>query len=289
MLKSKLARYVRTNPRLRPVGVAGYRLYHRLRPAGDGPRVLANSIPKAGTHVLMSLLDATPGMRFNGNHFAFTGDDRPGGSAEQSLRSLQSLTGQLRAGQYMTGHIRHRDDIAALLSDAGCRTLLSIRDPRAIALSAANYLHANPRHPLHSRVLAEYPELDDRIRAVIDGIPATASSPGIPALSHRLDRYLPWLDEPTAHVVRYEDLVGPQGGGSTDTQRATVAGLLTFLGLGTDDATLDTVCSSVYSTRSATFRSGQVDSWRSELSPEQAATINERCAAQLVRLGYLPA
>lgn len=289
MLKSTLARYVRTNPRLRPLGVAGYRLYTRLGPSGDGPRVLANSIPKAGTHVLMSLLDATPGMRFNGNHFAFTGADRHGGSEGKSLQSLRSNTAQLRTGQYMTGHIRHRDDIVDVLAGAGVRTLLSIRDPRAIALSAANYLHANPRHPLHSRVLAEYPELDDRIRAVIDGIPATESSPGIPGLAERLDRYLPWLDEPAAHVVRYEDLVGAQGGGSTNTQRATVAGLLSFLGLDVDDAGLGTVCRSVYSTKSATFRSGQSDSWRAELAPEHAATINDRCAAQLTRLGYPPA
>lgn len=286
MLSSRFARSVRNNPRLRPVGIAGYRLYTRLRSAGNGPKVLANSIPKAGTHLLMSLLDAVPGMRFAGTHLAFTGADRPGGSNEQSLRELQAMVGRLRPAHYMTGHIRHQPDIVEVLSAAGCRTILSIRDPRAIALSAANYLLSNERHPLHSRVRRDYPELDDRLRAVTAGIPPTDDGPGIPALAQRLDRYLPWLDEPGVCVVRYEDLAGVRGGGSEDRQRTAVAGILGFLGLPADDDMVTRVAASVYSTRSATFRRGQIDGWREELAPQHSALINESCERQLHRLGY---
>lgn len=286
MLTSKLARRVRSNPRLRPIGIAGYRLYARLRPAGTGPTVLANSIPKAGTHVLMSLLDSVAGMRFAGTHFAYTGADRPGGSNEQSLRELRSLVHRLRPSQYMTGHIRHQPDIAAVLAEAGCRTILSIRDPRAIVLSAANYLHSNERHPLHARVLRDYPDLDHRIHAVVVGIPPTDDGPGIPGITQRLDRYLPWLSEPGVCIVRYEDLVGSQGGGSDQQQRIVVADVLRFLGLPAEDAEVDRVAGSVYSTKSATFRRGQVDSWREELAPGHVQLINEVCEQQLRQLGY---
>ncbi len=286
MLTSRLARKVRANPRLRPLGIAGYRLYTRLRPAGHGPTVLANSIPKAGTHVLMSLLDAVPGMRFAGTHLAYTGADRPGGSNEESLRDLQTLLRQLRPAHYMTGHIRHQPDIVAALDDAGCRVLLSIRDPHAIALSAANYLLANERHPLHERIRRDYPELDDRIHAVITGIPPAEGGPGIPGLAQRLDRYLPWLAEPGVCVVRYEDLAGAQGGGSAQQQMTAVEEILHFLGLPADEDMVARVAGSVYSTTSATFRRGQIDSWRQELAPHHIELIDELCKQQLVGLGY---
>lgn len=288
MLNNRLARKVRNNPRLRPLGIAGYQLYTRLRPAGTGPRVLANSIPKAGTHVLMSLLDAMPGVRFSGIHFAFTGASKPGGSNEQSLRELANLTDRLRPAHYMTGHIRHQPDILAVLAGAGCRTILSIRDPRAIALSAANYMRSNERHPLHTRGLAELPELDDRINAVINGVPPAGNGPGFPALAERLDRYLPWLDEPGVCVVRYEDLIGVHGGGSAEQQRTLVTEILQFLELPPDDAVVSRVADSIYSTQSATFRRGQIDSWRQEMAPRHVELINELCAPQMLRMGYSP-
>lgn len=286
MLNNRLARKVRKNSRLRPLGIAGYQFYTRLRPAGTGPRILANSIPKAGTHLLMSLLDAMPGIRFSGIHFAFTGASKPGGSNERSLGELGTLMNRLRPAHYMTGHIRHQPDILAVLADAECKTIVSIRDPRAIALSAANYMRSNQRHPLHARVLAELPELDDRIDAVITGIPPTENGPGVPALAERLDRYLPWLDEPGVCVVRYEDLIGAQGGGSVQQQRTLVSDILRFLEMPAEDGVVGRVADSIYSTSSATFRRGQIDSWREEMPARQVALINESCAQQMLRMGY---
>ncbi|MEJ7770627.1 MAG: sulfotransferase domain-containing protein, partial [Geodermatophilaceae bacterium] len=231
-------------------------------------------------------LDAMPGIRFSGMHFAFTGANKPGGSNEQSLAELETLVSRLRPAHYMTGHIRHQPDILAVLADAGCRTIVSIRDPRAIALSAANYMRSNQRHPLHARGLAELPELDDRINAVITGIPATDTEQGFPALAERLERYLPWLDEPGVCVVRYEDLIGVQGGGSEQRQRGLVADILRFLDLPVDDTVVDRVAESIYSTKSATFRLGQIDSWRQQMASRHIALINELCEPQMLRMGY---
>ncbi len=289
MLNSRLARKVRNSPALRPLGIAGYRLYTRLGPPRTGPRVLANSIPKAGTHVLMSLLDAIPAIQFSGIHFSFSGAGRPGGSHEESLAELRKVIRQLRSGQYMTGHIRHQEDISAVLSAVGCRTILSIRDPRAIALSAANFMHAHPRHPLYARSLSEFPNLDDRIRAVITGVPQRDNSPALPSLAERLDRFVPWLDEPGVCVVRYEDLIGAQGGGSARRQRMLVTDILRFLELAGRSAEVDRVAESIFSTTSATFRSGQIDSWREEMPSRFVELINERCEQQMRRMGYPPA
>lgn len=285
LLQTRLARKVRSNPRLRPVGIAAYRLYTRVRPTGSGPKVIANSIPKAGTHLLMSMLDAWPGMHFSGMHFAL-GLDQPDTDEPREFQEFAKLVRRLRSGQYMSAHLPFRPAIARATEAANCRVLLSIRDPRAITLSLAMYLESNPRHPLHERMRREFPTLEQRLDAVIDGVEVTAGQPGMPSLAERLDRYLPWLDGPLSHLVRYEDLIGPLGGGSAEQQLATVRGVARFLGLPDDDGAVRPIADAVFSTKSATFRRGQIDSWREELSERFVLRIEQSCAAQLRRLGY---
>lgn len=289
VLSSPLARRIRRNRRLRPLGIAAYRVTMRLRPGGNGPRVIANSIPKAGTHLLMSTLDAVPGLRFSGMHFGYGELTSPEEvSARRRLADLDKAIGRLGTAQYMMGHIRCRPEVVALLAARGCRNLVCIRDPRDIALSWAMFLKSNTRHPLHARLMATYPDFDDLLQVVITGAPSGQNGgpngPELPSLSNHLDRYLGWLDEPDSCVVRYEDLIGPRGGGSEDAQLAAVERILQFIGAA--KAEQAAVADSVYSTTSATFRRGQIGSWRAEMPARHQALIQERCGDQLQALGY---
>lgn len=210
---------------------------------------------------------------------------KPGGSNEQSLAELETLVSRLRPAHYMTGHIRHQPDMLAVLADAGCRTIVSIRDRRAIALSAANYMRSNQRHPLNARGLAELPELDDRINAVITGIcdrhRARFSRAG------RTARALPAVAGRARGVCRA--LTGSDrrpGWRLRATPTRPGCRYLRFLDLPVDDAVVDRVAESIYSTKSATFRLGQIDSWRHQMSSRHMALINELCQPQMLRMGY---
>jgi len=61
---------------------------------------------------------------------------------------------------------------------------------------------------------------------------------------------------------------------------------LRFLDLPVDDAVVDRVAESIYSTKSATFRLGQIDSWRQQMASRHIALINELCEPQMLRMGY---
>ena len=66
---SPLQRAVRRARRgavLRRVGVPVYVRYRRLTAPRDGQPILVNSIPKAGTHLVSSMLDRLPGISFSG-------------------------------------------------------------------------------------------------------------------------------------------------------------------------------------------------------------------------------
>jgi len=286
VLQTRIARAIYRSPRLHPVGAASYRFYMRLHPHRQGPKVIGNGLPKAGTHLLTSLLDAVPGLRFSGRHYSYGEiEDDPLAPARR-LAALDRDIQLLRRGQYMSAHLIWCSDVSALLHQKECRMVTILRDPRAVALSDAKYLAASKRHPLHDRVLSEFPDLDDRINAVITGFQPKRGSLGLECLAERFERYLGWLDDEHTCVIRYEELVGPRGGGSLAQQHAAVDRVLRYLGVPNDAALTRQVADAAYSTTSATFQQSQIEGRRDELSRQQRQLIESTCSDSMRRLGY---
>ena len=59
----RVSQAIADSPVLRRIALPTYRAYTRHLRSGPGPRVLANGVPKGGTHLLTSLLDAFRGLR----------------------------------------------------------------------------------------------------------------------------------------------------------------------------------------------------------------------------------
>jgi|tagenome__1003787_1003787.scaffolds.fasta_scaffold20814125_2 hypothetical protein len=292
ILDSSIARRVRGSRRLRPIGIGAYRLYARLVPAPPGPMIFVNSLPKAGTHLAMSLMDAVPDIRFSGLHVVFSELDTHGAAAERRTAAFRKEVRKLRPSQYMTGHVVHRPELAEELRFRGVRTVHVIRDPRAVVVSAAMYLRSNSRLALHPTVMRRYADDNALFTAVITGFEADPDGPaagrGYVGLRERLDSFLGWTTEPDNLLLRYEDLIGPRGGGDPRVQYDAITGALAFLGLSSRVADPEGLADQVFSTKSATFRSGQIDGWKAHLTEEHRALIAETCGQQLAQLGYEP-
>jgi curved DNA-binding protein CbpA len=71
------------------------------------------------------------------------------------------------------------------------------------------------------------------------------------------------LHHPAVCAVRYEDLVGPEGGGSVDAQRATVERVLAHVGA---DVPADLVCKQLYNTDAWSFHKGRPGAWKEAFS-----------------------
>jgi sulfotransferase 6B1 len=86
-------------------------------------------------------------------------------------------------------------------------------------------------------------------------------------------------------VVKFEDLVGPRGGGSAEAQRRTVGRVACHVGLEPDERMMRTVEENIFGV-SKTFRKGQVGGWREEFSEEHGRAAREIAGPLLVELGY---
>lgn len=284
VLDSSLARRVRQTPALRPPAIAAYRAVDRMLPAPPGPRVVANSMPKSGTHLVASLLDQLDGMRFAGRLAAFDVSDSH--QPERGLRNLDRCLRKLRDSHYIGAHLIRDARVEALLAAAPVKMLTILRDPRAVVLSGTHYVMDARQLKDRDEALEMFPDFASVLRAMVHGNGEPGDRFYFPEIGARYKAYADWVDSPVGLTVRFEDLIGGRGGGSDDQQVGQVAAIVEFLGYGDGTASATEVAERLFSEKAITFRAGSIDSWRTELPAELAREIEERCADSMSRLGY---
>lgn len=273
---------LRHNAAVRAVGLRLYRANARLRP-GPPPRVLANSLPKSGTHLVTALLDRLPDMRFSGHHLTAYDVVRDGAHDWTALRRRLA---SVRTGQYVSAHLPASPELFALLGELGYRCLFAVRDPRDAAVSDMHYILRFPYHPLHERLRAMASD-DERLTAVITGMAGErAGVPLLESMPDRLDAYLGWLDAPATRVIRFERLVGSRGGGDDASQLAEIRDIAGHVGRPLTGAQVAEVAAAVWSPSSSTFRRGAIGDWTGCFTAEHRALVARLAGRQLGALGY---
>jgi hypothetical protein len=86
-------------------------------------------------------------------------------------------------------------------------------------------------------------------------------------------------------VVKFEDLVGTRGGGSTEAQRLAVEGVASHLGVEVEERTRGVVEEDLFGV-GRTFRKGQIGGWRKEFSAEHKRAVKGVLGSLLVEWGY---
>ncbi|HEY0551528.1 MAG TPA: sulfotransferase domain-containing protein, partial [Verrucomicrobiae bacterium] len=153
------------------------------------PRIIINSLPKAGTNMVAKLLDLA-GLRWN--HVCL--DGRLIGRATPWVRLWRKMS-QLSSGEVMVGigapvsvpkqlienyferlepntyikaHVGYTSAIVRLAEKHDIRPIIIIRDPRDVIVSQVHYVMKSPKHFLH-RAFSELASDEQRMDAAIDG------------------------------------------------------------------------------------------------------------------------
>lgn len=163
------------------------------------------------------------------------------------------------------------------------RILFLHRDPRDSLLSMVRFLtDTRPegigklvRFGLYSDILHSLTHLDEQIAYALED----EQFPGLSEL--RSSRWL--AAHPAVCRVSFEELTGPDGGGTLDLQEAAVKRVVAFLGAEADPATL---AKSLFNRASFTFRDGRSGAWRAAFSEAAVRAFDRRHGHLLDLLGY---
>jgi hypothetical protein len=168
------------------------------------------------------------------------------------------------------------------------RVIYNYRDPRDVLLSFVNYLcGATGRgfgrfneFQTFSRTLLSLPDTRSRLLYAIED----PSFPGHDAFKQGI-----WLlRHPNVCKVRFEDLVGPNGGGTESAQLETVAAVLAHLGIEDDPRTH---AARLFNPQAFTFYRGQIGAWREFFDHELIQLFKKEFQGVVEAYGYswLPA
>lgn len=275
------------NGTLRSTLMNGYRLYARAQFWRKGPRVLINSIPKAGTHLLTSELDRFNELRNSRLHLEITKLLKHGQRGAETLptldlRKVERSVRTIRAGQYFSAHLYWNTALAELMANHGVKIIFMSRDPRDILMSRLHYIKGLKRHWLHNFITNHLSDDIARLRALILG---HADEPMILSQRTTLDGFAKWAQSPLVLAVKFEDLVGERGGGSAQAKLDTLYRIASHVGLRTDR--LEELAHSATGP-TPTLRKGKIGSWRTEMPEEIVALYSQRCGDLVSSLGYSP-
>lgn len=199
---------------------------------------------------------------------------------------LERALGRVREGQYVSAHLPAHAGVRRLLDSLRFRTVFIVRDPRDVAVSDVHYILGFPQHPLHER-LSAMPDMTQRLASVIDGLPDRRDGVLLmEPMARRLDDYLGWLDTPGVLTVRFEDLIGPRGGGDPTVQIAAVQAVAAHVMRPLSAEAARDVANAIWSPRSSTFRRGEAGEWREQFEPSHVAAVKAAAGAALIQLGY---
>jgi hypothetical protein len=274
------------NALARQLLIAGYRSFARAQLWRSGPRIFVNSIPKAGTHLLTAELDKFTELQNSRLHIetrlvnAAAPDHARVEEVAIDADKADRFLGQVRKGQFFSAHLFWDDALAARLRARDIRTIFMQRDPRDILVSRLKYVLGLERHYLHQHLAKELGSDEERLRVLILGRKA---DPFIRPMREMLESFAPWTSADFVLTVKFEDLVGERGGGTTEAKYRALERICTHCGLSTDRLA---EFARTPPKATPTLREGRSNTWRKHLSPEIVALFEAECGAATAALGY---
>jgi len=97
-------------------------------------------------------------------------------------------------------------------------------------------------------------------------------------------KYLPWLTVPGIYAVKFENLVGSQGGGDDDVQYHIITEIAQHAGVPYSDETIQHVVDNLFGRY--TFREGQIGAWKKYFTEQHKEAFKHHAGQLLIDLGY---
>ena len=274
--------------------------------------VIANSLPKSGTHLLARFLDllglkeCRPNLsgsliRITGrnvlrryfkrkriwidglNEFGFKVDlDHP----ENRIRSkwLENIIKTDENNIYRKAHLPYSEELEKFLISLGYKVLFIIRDPRDVVVSYCNHMLRDSNYPLH-KIFLNLKSDAERIKTVINGR-KFSNGYALSALQNRIENVMGWWESSLTCSVRFEDLIGAQGGGISRVQHEQIKKLTKYLCYQLTSNDHFRISKQIFYPKANTFYKGIIGQWKTKFADSNIDHFKLTCGKYLIKLGY---
>lgn len=235
--------------------------FRKKRHQNPLPKVFAVTIPKSGTHMMAKCLKC------------LTGKDILNTSENLHL-STTKLPPNPHQELYR-GHLRYSPEAEQFFKANKFKCFLMLRDPRDQVVSMTYWIVTRPEaHPIEAARYKANPAyfsevLMERIKGIND----------------YYKPFIPWLKNPLFYTVKFENLVGDQGGGKEAFQVREIKNMARHLNRSLSVLHAKYCAKRIFG-GTATFRKGKIGSWKKHFTQEHKKAFKEGAGKLLIDLGY---
>lgn len=284
-------------------------------------RILINSLPKSGTHLLAKAIEIFGYEEHFSDRSNLEDDSEfitpillnrrevlkalkranlaPNTDAGISIGALANLFVEpsvlknwldaIQPGKYILGHIPYSSLLNPLLAEIAYAHVFIIRDPRAVVASSIPFFLDTGKMPARHFLEEDIKSLSqsDRVQFVLEGGYAKNAGVTIKSFAEVYRSMLAWRDRPGCLFLHFEDLIGEAGGGNNERQMQAIERIASHLGVSFDEK-IAASAKAIYNPNSRTFRKGQIDSWKTSLDAELVQQLIKYCQPLCLEAGYSP-
>jgi hypothetical protein len=272
----------------------------------NSSKVIVNGLPKSGTNLIQRLVELC-GLKYAdlglassllfGNNYLLRQlirgallDRNPievGFEAPIAINSswLNRKLRQLPEQFYISAHLNYSERLHYYFQKHSIKTLHIVRDPRAVLKSNIEFFKQKKDYYLNQCYRGKSNE--EILSFILSG--GYDKNVGIyfNSFSDCLQRASAWQGRENVLCVKFESLVGAQGGGSKSLQLQTIHDIVDFLEIDIDHSNQKQIAANLFG-HTHTFRGGKINSWEDYFSSESIQKIEHACADFMRIWGYLP-
>ena len=264
-------------------------------------KVFINSLPKSGTNLLAKTFDLL-GYKLCGTLVSsgFVGKSLL--SRVRRLMSFSLKSGYIigvdcpievkksmverrlkKAGEnsYIFAHVCYTDDLLNKIIELDFKPLVIIRDPRAVVNSWVHYVSQRENHVFH-KYMAKL-SYEERFYIALHGYSNEEMS--LQSCKTRCRALDSWIKNVNVLSIKFEDLVGREGGGSERKQVETLKTVFNFVGIPCEN--IQRVAADLFGPGRQSFRIGHIDSWKQEIPAAILEEIERDLRDVLIEWGYI--
>jgi hypothetical protein len=274
--------------------------------------LIAITMPKCGTHLILKCLDLLkiPGVEFPYQHKWQHEKLMPLAMEENAKMFPDFFKGRFDTRQYgpwpewlmhnmqnakkdrrlFSDHWPYTPESEALFEQFSSAGFFMFRDPRDMLVSMAYFVHKGPGGLVADVNAVMFDFIDARKKSFVPwahGINLVYPLLYDYGVTDFYKLYLKWIGASKFLAVKFEDLVGPKGGGTLEAQLSTIKQIVQHLGIQRSDEFISNVAQNLFG-ESATFREGKIGGWRNHFTQEMIDAYKKVPGAcqLLIDLGY---
>jgi len=206
--------------------------------------------------------------------------------------SLNDLCAMIQESQQIIWHTHliYKPEYAVIFKETQSPIFFGYRDPRDLLVSLARFMKQCPGI-WHG---ADKIPMDNLIMDLILHNNSTNNNPPVKGVFNLYQAYLPWRDAPGCYSVRFENLVGAQGGGSQEKQIQEIKNIAHHVGVIITDDRAQDIAQNLFG-GTWTFdasrdvvkeKAGQIGSWKNYFTQEHKKAFKTVAGQLLIDLQY---